>query len=412
MSYEFMLAARYLRSRRHENFVSLIGWSSGIGIAIGVATLIVVLSVMIGAGVELRDRILGLSPHVDIQGAGDKLKPWREWVSKTELLQGVDVALPYVTTQVMITHGQSVSGAILKGVDVTKEDVLASYVVSGNFNDLATGENPFRIVVGKKLARKLGVIAGSRVNLLSPSTGIGPSGMMPRLRSFEVSGIFDSGFFEYDTGFVFAPLEAVQALQRMGSDVSGIELRLQDRDAAAKVARAVRAVLPPEAWVTDWMQRHHSFFQALKQERIAMGVILSLIILVAVFNMVASLVMVVMERKKEIAILKTVGASNAAVMRIFFYMGGMISGVGTLAGLGLGLLMSWKLDEFLVWIEQISGIEFMSGDVYFIDHIPSIIDPVAIGIIVAVSFCMGVMATFYPAWRASKVPPADALRYE
>jgi len=145
MSYEFMLAARYLRSRRHENFVSLIGWSSGIGIAIGVATLIVVLSVMIGAGVELRDRILGLSPHVDIQGAGDKLKPWREWVSKTELLQGVDVALPYVTTQVMITHGQSVSGAILKGVDVTKEDVLASYVVSGNFNDLATGENPFRI---------------------------------------------------------------------------------------------------------------------------------------------------------------------------------------------------------------------------------------------------------------------------
>jgi lipoprotein-releasing system permease protein len=412
MSYEFMLAVRYLRSRRHEHFVSLIGWSSGIGVAIGVATLIVVLSVMIGAGVELRDRILGLSPHVDIQGQGDRLAAWQEWVGKVEPLPGVDVALPYVITQVMATHGRFVSGALLKGVEPEKEDILPKYMISGRFEDLAVGENPFRVVIGKKLARKLGLSVGSRVNLLSPATGIGPSGMMPRLRSFEVVGIFDSGFYEYDAGFIFAPLKAVQALQRMGNDVSGIELRIRDRDAAAEIARHVRAVLPPEAWVTDWMQRHHSFFQALKQERIAMGVILSLIILVAVFNMVASLVMVVMERRKEIAILKTVGARDASVMRIFLFMGAMITGIGTLTGLGLGLLLSWKLDVFLAWIEKISGIEFMSGDVYYIDHVPSMIDPVAVGIIVAVSLCMGIMATFYPAWRAAKVPPADALRYE
>jgi len=412
MSYELMLARRYLKSRRQEHFVSLISWSSGIGVAIGVATLIVVMSVMIGAGIELRDRILGLSPHIDVQGPGNRLKPWQDWIDRIEALPGIDKALPYVTTQVMATHAGLVSGAVLKGIDVSKDDLIKAFMTTGNFSSLNDRAHPFRAVVGKELARKLGLSVGNKLNLLSPAAGISPSGMMPRLRAFEVAGIFDSGFYEYNAGFIFAPLRAVQALQRMGNGVSGIELRIHDRDAAASLARQVRAILPANAWVTDWMQRHHSFFQALKQERIAMGVILSLIVLVAVFNMVASLVMVVMERKKEIAILKTVGASNGSVMRIFLYMGAMISSIGTLVGMGLGLLLAWKLDVLLAWIEKVSGIKFMSGDVYFIDHVPSLIDPTVVGIIVVSSLGMGILATFYPAWSAARVPPADALRYE
>jgi len=415
MRYELMMASRYLRSRREERFVSLIGWTSGLGVAIGVATLIVVLSVMIGAGVEMRDRILGMSPHVDIQGSGDTLSPWRQWLERVETLPGVHSAMPYVSSQVMVTRGSRVAGAMLKGVDVGREMAngnLAAYMTYGSLADLESGPSPFRAVMGKDLARKLGVTMGDRVNLLSPAAGVTPMGVSPRLRSFEVVGVFDSGFYEYDIGLIVTPVAAVQALKRIGDSVSGIELNLEDRDAALQMASQVRDVLPPDAWLTTWMQRHNAFFKALKMERVVMGVILFLIVIVAVFNMVASLVMVVMERKREIAILKTVGATDAAVMRIFLYMGGLLTGLGTLSGLGLGLLLAWKLDALLAWLERVTGITFMSGEVYYIDHVPSIIDPGSVTMIVVASLCLGLAATFYPAWRAAKLPPADVLRYE
>jgi len=415
MHYELMMASRYLRSRREERFVSLIGWTSGLGVAIGVATLIVVLSVMIGAGVEMRDRILGMSPHVDIQGSGDTLAPWRQWLEQVEGLPGVQSAKPYVASQVMITRGSRVAGAMLKGVDVGREmehGNLAATMVSGRLADLESGASPFRAVLGKDLARKLNVTLGDQVNLLSPAAGVTPMGMSPRLRSFEVVGVFDSGFYEYDVGLIVAPIAAVQALRRIDDRVSGIELHLHDRDAAHEMADKVRRTLPPGAWITTWMQRHQAFFKALKMERVVMGVILFLIVIVAVFNMVASLVMVVMERKREIAILKTVGATDSAVMRIFLYMGGLLTGLGTLLGLGLGLLLAWKLDALLAWLERVTGITFMSGEVYYIDHVPSIIDPGAVALIVIASVCLGLSATFYPAWRAAKMHPADVLRYE
>jgi len=415
MHYELMMASRYLRSRREERFVSLIGWTSGLGVAIGVATLIVVLSVMIGAGVEMRDRILGMSPHVDIQGSGDTLSPWRQWLERVEALPGVHSAMPYVSSQVMVTRGSRVAGAMLKGVDVGREMAngnLAAYMTHGSLADLESGSSPFRAVMGKDLARKLGVTIGNRVNLLSPAAGVTPMGVSPRLRSFEVVGVFDSGFYEYDIGLIVTPIAAVQALKRIGDSVSGIELNLEDRDAALQMASQVRDVLPPDAWLTTWMQRHNAFFKALKMERVVMGVILFLIVIVAVFNMVASLVMVVMERKREIAILKTVGATDAAVMRIFLYMGGLLTGLGTLSGLCLGLLLAWKLDALLAWLERVTGITFMSGEVYYIDHVPSIIDPGSVTMIVVASLCLGLAATFYPAWRAAKLPPADVLRYE
>ena len=408
--HEWMLARRYLRSRRSEKFVSLISWSSGVGIAIGVMTLIVVLSVMNGAASEIRDKMLGFSSHIDVQGPGDTLSGWQGWLSTVEALPDVKRAAPYVQGQVLVSYGSRAYGALLKGVDVARSDDISQHIVRGRF---ISGEgSPFQVVMGKTLVRKMGLSLGDSVRLMSPSGGISPSGAAPRMRAFKLVGVFDSGFHEYDTGVILTPLPAIQRLNRMGDAVTGIELFLNDRELAPHVANQTRAALPPGAWVIDWQQRNRAFFSALKTERMAMGVILSLIILVAVFNMVASLVMVVMERRKEIAILKTIGASRSSVMRIVMLMGTMLSGIGTLMGALLGLLLAWKLDLLLAWIETITGIQFMSGEVYFIDHIPSKIDPLSVTIIVIVSLIMGIAATLYPAWRAASVPPAEALRYE
>jgi len=411
MRYELMLAMRYLRSRRDERFVSLISWSSGIGVAIGVAALIVVLSVMYGFDVELKDKILGFSSHVDIQGPGDTLEQWPDWLQKVEKLPQVARAAPYISVPVMAVHGSLATGVMLKGVDISREQEIARHMVSGDFNSLSKG-SPFKVVIGKDLAHKLGLRTGDRVNVVSPAAGIAPSGMTPRMRSFKVAGIFNSGFYEYDIGLIIAPMEAVQRLNRLGNRVTGIELHLLDRDKAHAVADEVRRLLPPDAWVKDWMQQHHSFFRALKMERVVMGVILSLIVLVAVFNMVASLVMVVMERRKEIAILKTIGATDTSVMKVFLYMGSILTGVGTLLGALFGLLLAWKLDALLAWFQSVTGVTILASDVYYIDHVPSIIDPVSVGLVVVISIAMGLAATLYPAWRAAHVPPADALRYE
>ncbi len=409
--YELMLAMRYLRSRRDERFVSLISWSSGVGVAIGVAALIIVLSVMYGFDVELKNRILGFSSHVDVQGPDDYLQNWQPWLTSIEGIKSVKRAGPYISAPVMAAHGARATGVMLKGVDVERDQEIATHMVAGDFSALTRG-SPFKVVLGKDLARKLNLSPGDRVNLISPAAGITPSGMAPRMRAFEVAGIFNSGFYEYDIGLVIAPLAAVQRLNRLGNRVSGIEVHLADRNQARLVAHEIATALPPGAWIRDWMQQHHSFFRALKMERVVMGVILSLIVLVAVFNMVASLVMVVMERRKEIAILKTIGATHASVMRIFLYMGAILTASGTLIGAMLGLLLAWKLDAILAWVQQVSGITILSGDVYYIDHVPSIIDASAVLTVILVSLFMGLAATCYPAWRAANVPPADALRYE
>jgi len=410
-SYEWMLARRYLKSRRDERFVSLVGWSSALGVAIGVAALIVVMSVMYGFDAELKDKILGFSSHVDIQGSDDTLGDWKPWLEISEHIEGVAKAAPYITTQVLANHGQHSMGAILKGIDVAREDTIANHVIAGRFVS-DSKVSPYEVVIGKDLARKLHVSVGGSLRLISPTGGISPAGMAPRMRAFRVVGVFDSGFYEYDVGLIITPLLAVQRLNRMGDRISGIELHLYDRNQASVVAARARIQLPAGAWVTDWMHRHKSFFQALKMERVVMGIILSLIVVVAVFNMVSSLVMVVMERRKEIAILKTVGASHASVMRIFLMMGTLLCGLGTLLGASFGLLLAWKLDVLLSWVEQVTGITILSGDVYFIEHVPSDIDPISVAWIILISLLMGVLATFYPAWRAANVPPADALRYE
>lgn len=410
-AHEWMLARRYLRARGDERFVSLISWSSAMGVAIGVAALIVVLSVMYGFDVELKDRILGFSSHIDVQGPDNTLGDWRSWMKTSESMDDVVAALPYLSTQVLANRGSASSGAILKGVLPEREQHIASQITAGRF--LRTSKDiHFEVVMGKDLARKLGLNIGDQVRLLSPAGGISPAGMSPRMRAFTLVGVFESGFYEYDIGMILAPLTAVQRLERTGDRITGIELMLRDREQASVIAKKLQKILPLGAWITDWRQRNRSFFHALEMERVVMGIILSLIVLVAVFNMISSLVMVVMQRRKEIAVFKTLGATHASVMRVFLTMGALLSGLGTLVGAVLGLLLAWKLDVILATFERITHIKILSKDVYYIDHVPSIIDPVSVAIIVTLSFVLGIAATFYPAWRAAGVPPAEALRYE
>jgi len=412
--FELLLARRYLRSQRGERFASLVGWSSAVGMAIGVMTLIVVMSVMNGVATEIRDKILGFSSHVEIQGPGDTFENWQEWLSISQSLPHVKEALPYVSTQTLANHGSRSAGAILKGIDVEQDTTIVKHISKGSFLSTSDREQQhiFEVVIGKDLARKLSVDVGDSIRLLSPSGGISPIGASPRMRSFRVVGIFNSGFYEYDVGLILTSLQAVQRLHRLGDAVTGIELHLDSRDQAQQVAQLARDSLPATAWVTDWQHRHQSFFQALRMERTAMSIILFLIVLVAIFNMVSSLVMVVMEKRKEIAILKTIGASHSSIIRVFLLMGMILSSFGTLLGASAGILLSANLEGIVAWIEKVSHTTFLSGDVYYIDHVPAIMDPVSIIIVISISLIMGFIATLYPAWRAATVPPAEALRYE
>jgi len=409
-SFEWLLARRYLRSSKDDRFASLMGMSSGIGMVIGVAALIVVLSVMYGFDSELKSRILGFSSHIDIQGPGQRLRPWQEWMRELEKLPEIAQVAPYLSTQVMLKRGSRMSGVMLKGILPEREHQIAAHIRQGRWDSLSDPEDLFQCAIGKDLARKLHAHVGDFVQVLSPSGGVGPSGAMPRVRMFRVAAIFDSGFYEYDVGLVYAPLAAIQRLQRAGNTVSGLAVHLHDREQIDEALSDLRQVLPAEAWMGDWRQRHRSFFQALKTERVAMGVILSLIVLVAVFNMVTSLMIVVMQRRKQIAILKTIGVRQKSLMRIFLLMGMMLSGGGTLVGVALGLLLAWKLDAILAAIESFFGIQFISGDVYYLDHLPCVVDPQTIAVIAVSSLLIGLLATIFPARRASRIPPAEALR--
>ncbi|RME83037.1 MAG: FtsX-like permease family protein, partial [Zetaproteobacteria bacterium] len=368
-----------------------------------------VLSVMHGAAVEIRDKILGFAAHIEVQGPGDLLYEWRPWLESIERHPRVVRAAPFLQTQALASFGSGARGTLLKGVDPTREPQIRAKIIEGRF---LKPHEPFTLVIGQSLADRLGIKPGDRVQLLVPKAGMTPAGLAPRMRAFRVVGIFSSGFYEYDIGVLITDLTSVQRLLRTGDAVTGIEVYLDDRDAAPQVALELEESLPLGAWVMDWTRRHKAFFDALRTERVAMGVILSLIVLVAVFNMVSSLVMVVMERRREIAILKTIGATDASVRRIFLAMGVMLAGSGALAGGVLGILLSWKLEALLRGLERLLGVTFMNPDVYYIDHVPSVIDPAVSLIVVVASFVVGVAATWYPAARAARVPPAEALRFE
>ncbi|MDH5221269.1 MAG: lipoprotein-releasing ABC transporter permease subunit [Betaproteobacteria bacterium] len=413
MRYELLVGLRYTRAKRRNHFISFISLISMAGIALGVAALIVVLSVMNGFQHELRTRILSVVSHVQLGAPSGRLEDWKSLADAARQHPRVREAAPFVNAQGMLTHGQGVRGAIVRGVLPELEDRVADigrHMRSGRLEALVAGE--FRIVLGGELARALGAYPGDKVALIAPQGSVTPAGVIPRLKQFTVAGTFDIGMYEYDSGLALVHLKDAQKLYQMGSGVSGVRLKLDDLFAARAVARDLSAALAPEVYASDWTRSHANFFRAVEIEKRVMFIILTLIVAVAAFNIVSTLVMLVTDKQADIAILRTLGAAPASILQIFVVQGAMIGVIGTLLGVAGGVLLGWNVDTVVPAIENTLGFKFLSKDVYYISDLPSDVQLRDVATIGLVSLAMSFVATLYPSWRAARVNPAEALRYE
>ena len=412
-TFEWMIGLRYTRAKRRNRFVSFISATSIIGITLGVTALIVVISVMNGFQDELRERILGMTAHVTVSQHGGSLSDWPSVVKRVDENPAVQAAAPYIQSEGMLSAGSAVSGAIIRGIRPALEmpvTDIGAHMQQGALDDLEAGG--FGIVLGAALARSLGVGVGDKLMLISADVAVTPVGGMLRQRRFTVAGIFEVGMYEYDRGTAMIHLADAQALFRSGESVSGVRLKLDDIFAAPAVARDLNHRLGPPYVAQDWTRSNSNFFRAIQIERTVMFIILSLIVAVAAFNIVSTLVMLVTDKQGDIAILRTLGASPGSIMMIFIITGVVIGLVGTLVGVGVGVLIAENIDVIVPWIENAVGIQFMPADVYYISEVPSRLDWSDVGMIGLMAFALSFVATLYPAWRASRVQPAQALRYE
>lgn len=415
MQYEILIGLRYLKSKRREAVISLITLISSGGVALGVMALIVVLSVMSGFEKDLRDKILGTNAHVVLLRFGeggitdvDKLLP------RITPLPHVAAAAPFTLHQVMLTSRHGVMGVVLRGVDPEREGQvtdLARNMKKGSLDALSRdGEG---IILGKSLAASLGISVGDPVNVVSPvGGGVTPLGMAPRVKQFTVVGVFEAGMYEYDAGLAYISIPAAQTFFRMGKSVTGVEIKLDDIYQAPQVAGQMQEELRFPFYTRTWMEMNKNLFSALKLEKTVMFIILVMIVLVAAFGVVSTLTMLVMEKTREIAILKSMGATAAGIMRIFILDGVVIGAVGTLVGLLGGLVVTKNLDRIVSFVERVFGIDAFPGDVYFLDKLPHQINAPDVVVVVIVSLSISFLATLYPSWQASRLNPVDALRYE
>jgi lipoprotein-releasing system permease protein len=413
VQYEILVGLRYTRAKRRNHFISFISAISMAGIALGVGALIVVLSVMNGFQKELRSRILGVASHVQISGPNNQLPDWQP-VAKLALQDPrVKAAAPFVDAQAMLTAGQAVRGSVVRGILPEREEQVAeigTHMRAGRLEALKAGE--FGIVLGSELARALGVLTGDKVALIAPQGLVTPAGVIPRMKQFTVVGMFEVGMFEFDSGLALVHLADAQKLYQMGDAVSGVRLRLDDLFASRSVARELMARLNPDYFATDWTRSHANFFRAVEIEKRVMFIILLLIVAVAAFNIVSTLVMLVTDKQADIAILRTLGASPGSIVKIFMVQGTLIGVIGTFAGLVLGVLVGFNIDTVVPFVEHLLGFKFLAKDIYYISDLPSDVqlgDVTTIGI---VSLVLSFIATLYPSWRASRINPAEALRYE
>ena len=418
MAYEFLVGLRYTRSRKRaqgrNRFISFISLVSMLGIALGVAALIVVLSVMNGFQEELRTRILGVASHVQIQGMDGGLDAWQRVAEEASRNPSVLAAAPYVQEQAMLSFDEVVRGTIVRGVLPADEDKVADfgqYMKAGDLSALQPGR--FGVVLGRDLAFALRVQPGDKITMIAPQGLVTPAAVLPRVKQFEVVGVFEAGMYEYDSGLVLVHLADAQALYRLGDAVSGVRLKLADLFAAPRVARELAMQLSePGLMVSDWTRSHANFFRAVALEKTMMTLILFLIVAVAAFNIVSTLVMAVQEKYADIAILRTLGASPASIMGIFVLQGTVIGLVGLAAGVGGGLLLAHNLDVVIPALETVTGATLWNKEIYSISELPSKVLPADVISIVSVSFVLTLLAALYPSWRASRVNPAEALRYE
>ena len=411
--YELCVGLRYTRARRRNHFISFISLTSMIGIALGATALITVLSVMNGFERELRERILGFASHATIAGYDRALEDWESLAAVAQAHPEVVGAAPFVESQGMLTHAGQVRGVLIRGVLPAREPAVSEvgrFLVEGTLESLVPGT--FNMLIGRDLALRLGATVGTAVTLVAPRARITPAGVLPRLRRFTVTGIFEAGHAQYDTSLAVIHIEDAQRLFRLGRGVSGLRVKLTDMFDARRVSRELARSFGGEYWLRDWTQHHANFFRALKIEKTVMFVILTLIVAVAAFNLVSTLVMVVTDKESDIAILRTLGAGQSSILAIFVVQGTVIGIAGTIAGVAGGVALATHVETLVPAIEGFLGIRILSPDIYYISAVPSDMrwrDVAAVG---GVAFVMSVLATLYPAWRASRVQPVEALRHE
>lgn len=410
---ELYIGLRYTRAKRRNHFISFISVSSMLGIMLGVMALITVMSVMNGFHKEVRERILGMASHATISAVDGNLEEWRQVMQLSKEHKRVVGQAPFVEVQAMLTSGENVSGAIVRGVlpeQETKVSDVGEHMLTGSLSKLEQGK--FRIILGRELASILDVVVGDEVTVVTPKVSQTIAGALPRLKNFSVAGIFEVGMGEYDRGVAIVHLQDAAKLLRMGDGVTGVRLKLDDLFLAPQVTNELAYQLPGMYRVTDWTMHHRNFFSALKTEKRMMGLILFLIVAVAAFNIVSTLVMVVTDKQSDIAILRTLGASPASIMGIFMVQGATIGFVGTVAGIIGGVLLSLNIEALVKSVEQAFNVNFLDPNIYYISELPSDMHLNDITMVSMTAFLITLLATIYPAWRASRVQPAEALRYE
>jgi lipoprotein-releasing system permease protein len=414
MKYEFLIGRRYLRASRGNRFVSFISSISMAGVAIGVAVLIVVLSVMNGFEREVRVRILSLTSHASISALSLRLGDWQDIAARVRDNPAVLAAAPFIEDQaLLLASGGKSTGAIVTGVlpeDERQITVIADKVVAGSFGALVPGE--YGIVLGSELAKALGVSLGGRVVITTSLRTTTPAGVMPRWRAFKVVGLFSAGMYEYDRNLAYVHIADAGKLYRMGEDVTGLRLRLADAFAAPHVVREIAAALGGGYYIDDWTRKHANFFRSIQLTKSALFIILLLVVGVAAFNIVSTLVMVVKDKRADIAILRTVGAAPRSVLTIFATQGVAIGAIGTLSGVLLGVLISVNLESLIHGLEALLGLRFLDAKVYFITDLPARVQWSDVLQISLTAFGLCCLSTLYPSWRAARTQPAESLRHE
>lgn len=413
LPFELLLGTRYTRAKKRNGFISFISLSSIIGIALGVTALVTVMSIMNGFQQELRDRILDMTAHMTLSERGERLHHWQDLYGIVKNLPHVKGAAPNAMGQGMLTAGDRVKGVLVRGVLPKYEGQVAdvqSKMVYGQMDDLKSRD--YNIILGTELANGLGVSVGDKVTLVAPQASISPMGIMPRLKRFTVSGLFEVGMHEYDSALALVHMNDAQRVFKLGDAVSALQLRLDDLFAVRAVRNEIADNIDQVLYIRDWTQQHANFFKAIEMEKRMMFIVLALIIMVAAFNIVSTMVMVVTDKQKDIAVLRTIGASPASIQTIFMVQGLIIGIVGALMGIVGGVTISLNIDVIVPFIENLFGFKFFPADIYYISKIPSDLHWEDVWVVSGLAFILTLLATIYPARRAAKTQPAEALRYE
>ncbi|MGO9138826.1 MAG: lipoprotein-releasing ABC transporter permease subunit [Syntrophales bacterium] len=425
MSFEFFISLRYLRAKRKQIFVSIITFISIAGIFLGVAALIIVLAVMNGFENDLRNKILGINSHVVLMQYTGAMKDYQKVMNEVEQVDGVVASTPFIFSQAMLRNEGRTSGVILRGISVDSafKVINLGKMHEGNIDYLSDKQKITNglgkdtstlpgIVIGKELAKNMGLLLFDPVSIISPMGISTPMGMVPKMKKFVVVGIFDSGFYEYDSTLAYISLQDCQEFLNLGERVTGLEIKVNDIYKANIIAKSVEKKLGFPFWARNWMEMNKNLFSALKLEKRVMFIILSLIVLVAAFNIICTLIMIVMEKNKDIAVLKSMGATSGSIMKIFVYQGVTIGAIGTLMGCIGGLAVALNLEKISVSIENLFGFKILPGDVYYLSQLPSQVNYGDVVIIIIGTMLICFLSTIYPSRRASKLDPAEALRYD